>query len=104
MKFAEALNAMDEGFRVKRESWDRMFLFIRTGCFSYDKQLHQIVGDECIQTFENTDDEILKTGVELTPVIILKTNDNKVTEGWVPSQSDMFADDWKILSRFSELK
>ena len=34
---------------------------------------------------------------DMLPSITMKTADNKCVVGWVPSQADMLAEDWKIV-------
>lgn len=99
LNFGQAIEALKQGEKVAREGWNGkgMFIFIRVACYSYNKELHDVVGKECVVRFEKNSEEVGKEAVELLPIIVMKTQDNKVLEGWLPSQTDIFAEDWVIL-------
>ena len=81
MNFGHALELLKRGEKVARKGWNGkgMFLFLATGKqFESDNlgdQLPEIVND----------------------VICMKTAQNTICIGWLASQTDMLADDWKIV-------
>lgn len=92
MSFSAALEALKAGKRVARKGWNGKGMFI------------YLVKETLV------DKEFLRNEASLMPIcdntgvahfnahIDMKTADNKVTVGWNPSQVDMFAEDWEILS------
>lgn len=81
MNFGHALELLKRGEKVARKGWNGkgMFLFLATGKqFESDNlgdQLPEIVND----------------------VICMKTAQNTICIGWLVSQTDMLAEDWKIV-------
>lgn len=81
MNFGHALELLKRGEKVARKGWNGkgMFLFLATGKqFESDNlgdQLPEIVND----------------------VICMKTAQNTICIGWLASQTDMLAEDWKIV-------
>ena len=81
MNFGHALELLKQGEKVARKGWNGkgMFLFLATGKqFESDNlgdQLPEIVND----------------------VVCMKTAQNTICIGWLASQTDMLAEDWKIV-------
>lgn len=82
MNFGEAINCMKDGMKVKREGWNGkgQYIQLATG-ISYKTPNgeivnceHEAIGNKAI-AFHGT------SGVQM---------------GWLASQADMLADDWKI--------
>ena len=79
MDFGEAIKALKQGKRVARAGWNGkgMFLFLAKG-----KDL-----TACICT------------ADMPPCadsVCMKTAQNTIVVGWLASQTDMLADDWRI--------
>ena len=77
MNFGEAIQAMRDGHLVQRAGWN-------------GKGMHLYLEDwlEGVMTF-GADNR------RYEPVIILFTADSKHQPGWLASQADMLADDWR---------
>jgi len=83
MKFGEAIEALKQGKRVARANWTGMYLFLTKG-------------SEVTQARDNTLDKIIqRNGVAvINPHIDMKSADDSFVIGWIPSQSDMLAENW----------
>lgn len=68
MDIGDAVQAMNEGLRVRRAGWNGK------GMYLYKD-----------------------TGSEYEPFVVIKTADNKFQPGWLCSQQDLFALDWEIV-------
>ena len=79
MTVGEALEAMKAGKKVARTGWNGkwMYLYIADG-----KLLTQEIGDG---------------SYHFTDSIVVKTADNRYCIGWLASQTDMLAEDWRIV-------
>lgn len=88
MNFSEALIAVKEGHKIKRSGWNGAGQFvIKAGGYvvsearpGSDYARAGIVGEFTIQ-----------------PHLDLKNTQGHMQPGWVPSQGDLFAEDWEIL-------
>jgi len=80
MNFGHALEALKHGDRVARTGWNGkdMYLFLADG-----KQL-----THCLCSGDMP---------PCTDSICMKTAQNTIVIGWLASQTDMLADDWKII-------
>lgn len=80
MTFGHALEALKHGDRVARTGWNGkdMYLFLADG-----KQL-----THCLCS---------KDMPPCTDSICMKTAQNTIVIGWLASQADMLAEDWKII-------
>lgn len=83
MEFGEAINAVKKGKRIQREGWNGKNQYIELAtCISYRNPRNEIINvshdniGNCALAFVGT------SGVQL---------------GWLASQADMLADDWKII-------
>lgn len=82
--FGDAIRYLKRGLKVARKGWN-------------DKGMFLFVADE-IHFFTKT--ELKKKNDEpydMLPAITMKTADNKCVVGWVPSQTDMLAEDWAFV-------
>lgn len=79
LTFSQALELLKSGARVSRAGWNGagqfVFMMDQNGQAYVFKGEHEPLG--------------------LAPVLALKNAQNVVQPGWVPSQGDMFAKDWK---------
>ena len=95
MKFGEALTLLNAGHPMTREGWNGKGMFIiRAGGYSVPAK------DTRPNSFVN--EAFLKgrgvTHLDILPHIDMWTAQNTYIAGWVASQSDMMAGDWKIHS------
>jgi len=88
MKFGEVIEILSDGkHRAYRKGWHgkNMFIYIEGGkIIPYDK-------------LREPQKSWLGKDMEVAPHFNLYV-DNVVVTGWLASQTDMLADDWKILS------
>lgn len=85
MNFGLAIEAAKMGKRIARKGWNGkgMFLFLAT-----DIEFHTEADLSCVSDLEG----------DLTlPAFVMKTADDHFCVGWLASQTDMLADDWKIV-------
>lgn len=85
MSFGLAIEAAKMGKRIARAGWNGkgMFLFLAT-----DIEFHTKADLSCVSELEG----------DLTlPAFVMKTADDHFCVGWLASQTDMLADDWKIV-------
>ena len=95
MNFGQAIEALKEGKLVTREGWNGKGMFIM-------KQIPVEISLEIIpkmQSVQQSAKEILiERGATLkycNQMLIIKTDGT--ADSWVPSSSDVFAEDWQIL-------
>ena len=93
MKYGEAIEALKAGKMVTRSGWNGkgMFLWLKPAAiikseWCKDPILKGIVDDNGGEMMAN-------------PTVCMKTADNKITTGWVASQTDMMAEDWSIYEK-----
>lgn len=100
MKFGEAIEKVKNGSLVARQGWNGkgMFIFMRpadtlTADFIVNKvkSLPESL-KKWIAKNHGENDEI-KFGAYLC----LKAADGSIANGWLPSQTDMLAEDWEIV-------
>lgn len=79
--FGVALKALKKGEKVSRKGWNgkRMFLFLFDSSFA---------------SFPSAG---LLDGSKVVPSICMKTAQDTIVIGWLASQTDMLAEDWRIL-------
>ena len=76
MTFGIAVERLKKGFKVAREGWNGMYLFLAHG---KDIQSCTGINEKCVD------------------VICMKTAQDTVVFGWLASQTDMLAEDWVIV-------
>lgn len=94
MNFGEALQAVKEGKKIQRNGWNGKGQFvIKAG--GYSVELDKLrPGTHITKEFL----ESLGCGeMEITEHLDLWNSQRQYVPGWVPSQGDMFAEDWQIL-------
>ena len=79
MNFGLAIEALKQSKKVARKGWNGkgMYLYLADG-----KLLTQEIGDG---------------SYPFTDSIVMKTADNRYCIGWLASQTDMLAEDWRIV-------
>lgn len=91
LNFGQTIQYLQEGKLMARKGWNgkNMFLWLKQG-FEIKTEFCK---DPILKSLcENNDGSIIGL-----PTICMKTADNKVMTGWVPTQTDMFAEDWFIV-------
>ena len=82
LTFGEALEAIKQGKKAKRQGWNGKHQYIELGyCFSYMNSIGKIINPH----HEN---------IGSNAIIFHGTSGEQV--GWLASQADMLADDWVI--------
>lgn len=102
MKFGEAIEALKQGKRVARTSWNGkdMFVFrqvpseIKKDIVPKMQSLPQSVKDEFEKRFNDKTEQIDAIYYDNQLAIVGLSN---LISGWAPSVSDCFAEDWVIL-------
>ena len=95
LNFGEAIEALKGGKCVARQGWNGkdMFIYLNKGSLANDLLL---VGD-----YEGIDKSLFEKGdngtVARLPNINMKTASGSTLTGWLASQTDILATDWKIL-------
>ena len=82
MNFGEAIKAVKEGKRIQREGWNGKAQYVELAtCVSYKNTKGEIINVEHDAIGNNALAFVGTSGVQL---------------GWLASQADMLAEDWKI--------
>ena len=94
MNFGKAIEALKEGKLVARDGWDGMFVM---------KQIPAEIGLDIIPRMQSVQqsakDVLIDRGTTLkyeNQMLIIKSDGT--ADSWVPSSSDVFAEDWVILN------
>ena len=94
MNFGTALELIKHGQKVRRTGWNgnNMFLVLAGGYSVLPENLrpHSPI------TAENLEDFGVKE-MEIVPHIDMWTAQKTYMTGWVPSQLDLFANDWELI-------
>lgn len=92
MNFGQAIEALKEGKLVAREGWNGSGLFVM-------KQIPAEIGLEIIPKMQSVQESakqiLVSRGTTLkyeNQMLIIKPNGT--ADSWVPSSSDVFAEDW----------
>lgn len=95
MSFSMALEALKQGKKVARRGWNGkgMFLYFTSGSMVPVIHLKEETASHLVGTRLCECDEC----VTFNGHIDMKTGDGSITIGWVPTQVDMFSNDWEIV-------
>lgn len=106
MNFGEALQELQKGSLVSRKGWNGkdMFLFAREACvmpyseIPYIKSIPLNVRNYYARKTSTIPPELQmqRQHINLTAHIAMKAADDSIVNGWLASQTDMFADDWYV--------
>lgn len=110
--FSDALRHLKAGRLAARAGWNGkgMFIFIRPGdelsvdmIINIVKSLPQSVKDyfDSNGWYDDTTNELLDNNdamVKFSPYICMKAADSTIVNGWLPSQSDILANDWILIT------
>ena len=96
VNFGKVIEALKEGKCIQREGWNGKGLFIF-------KQVPSVIDNSIIPKMQSVPDSAKKilTTRNLEPIyyenqmVIVKPNGT--IDSWVPSSSDIFAEDWVII-------
>ncbi|CAM0063215.1 hypothetical protein VPHF86_0272 [Vibrio phage F86] len=96
MNFERALEAIKDGLRVQREGWNGKDMFVVQMPALYlppynTQEPGPKVND---RTAKHIGED---TPLDCQPYIALFTQDKLWQPGWLPSQADLFAEDWEVL-------
>lgn len=92
LTFGEALEALKLGKKIAREDWNEksMFLFLLPAGTIPKTAIH----DPALKSvLENNG----KDHFEAYGSIRMKTEDDKILTGWLPSDIDLLSEDWQIV-------
>lgn len=95
MNFPQAIEALNEGKIVSRSGWNGKNMFIY-------KTIGNTVDKDFIPKFtslpQSVKDFLSKKGEDVVfrPSITMYTAAGEMQAGWLPSQADIFAEDWGI--------
>ncbi len=107
LTYSEALVAVKEGKLITRTGWaaQGMFVFMRPAdeldidfIVHKVKSLPQAVKNyyACLTNPDIKNGIDGETQIKFTPYLCLKSADNSIVNGWLPSQTDMLANDWYL--------
>lgn len=95
MKFAQALTYLEQSNRITREKWNGGFIYLTTASILNRSQFK----DETRNfLFDSPDSDHDTSIITIQSHIDKKNEDDTITIGWMPTQEDMFAEDWNVLS------
>jgi hypothetical protein len=91
MIFGVALEALKAGDKITREGWNgkNMYLWL--------KPATTVKSEWCKDPILKDIADSNNGEIEALGTICMKTADNKVLTGWLASQTDLLAEDWKVL-------
>jgi len=92
MTFGLAIEAMKAGSRVARMGWNGKGMWLSLGHGCKDLPAESFWNQHTKEFAENNGGT-----AEVLPYIIMKTAAGEVLMGWLASQSDMLAEDWRIV-------
>ena len=90
--FDGALQAMEAGHKVAREGWNGKGMWICKG-----EGNPSLPADKFWNPHTRAFAEQNGGFAEVLPYLILKTADGKILMGWLASQTDMLAKDWRVV-------
>ena len=94
MDFGDAIRALKQGKRVSRLGWGTAYLWLLPAA--------QVKAEWCKEPHLKALAESKGGEIECLGSIRMFTTDFKVLTGWVPSQTDMLAEDWVITAEKGE--
>lgn len=98
MNFGEALELIKQGYRVARRGWNgkKMCIFLTKGSnvpYAKLKQHNQ----DALSCARSEDIDCDNTVIHICDHIDMIAADGSIVVGWLASQTDMLAEDWKIV-------
>lgn len=98
LSFSEALIALKAGHRVARTGWNGSDQWLSAPNTN-------VIKAHADQFWSGNNHDYAKANggfVEIPPYITIKNAQGQVQIGWVPSQGDLFANDWVILEKTAD--
>ena len=96
MNFGKAIEELKKGKKVSRNGWNGkgMFIYLTSGSevpvvSLKPETANHLFGERILECDET---------VTINPHIDMKADDDSIVIGWLASQTDMFAEDWHIVS------
>lgn len=91
MDFGWALKALKAGKKVRRKNWDCL------GAFLWLKPATNVKAEWCKDPLLKELAEQAGGEVPASDTICMFTAQRTILTGWIPQQSDMFAEDWEVI-------
>ena len=101
MNFGQAIEALKQGQAVARHGWNGkgMYLFLNKG--SHDFHSKDGVNVEVVEHIDGVSATLFEGGdvdtITRLPNINMRAASGSIVTGWLASQTDMLAEDWRIL-------
>jgi hypothetical protein len=98
MDFGKALVALKEGSDIARRGWNGkgMYLSLNKGSHDFTKALDTKPYIDGV--FQDLFEPAGSGTITRMPNINMRTASGSIVTGWIPSQPDMLAEDWEIIS------
>lgn len=96
MNFGHALVALKAGAKVARAGWNGKGMWIALTPGSAFEARYAKCGHAAAKRADEIGDP--EGEIELLPHIDMRTADGSICVGWLASQADMLADDWRIVA------
>ena len=90
--FSEALQALKDGYRVQRSGWNGKNMWIALGAGNAELPADKFWNPHSKAHAENNGGS-----ATVDSYFIMKTAQDTIQMGWVPSQADMLAEDWVVI-------
>lgn len=91
MDFGNAIKALKLGKKVRRKKWDSV------GVFLWLKPATNVKAEWCKDPMLKALAEQNGGEIPACDTICMFTAQHTILTGWIPQQSDMFAEDWEIV-------
>jgi hypothetical protein len=92
MTFGDAIDGLKRGYRMTREGWNGKDTWL-----SYSPGSEGLAAEKFWSPHNRKFAEQNGGKADVLPCITMKTADGKILMGWLASQTDMLADDWKAV-------
>jgi hypothetical protein len=95
LAFGDAIRAMETGLKVQREGWNGKGMWI---ALSGLEGAREVQAADLWSVHARIHAREQGGSAKVLPCIIMKTATGEILMGWLASQSDMLAKDWRIVS------
>ena len=93
MSFGEALEALKQGYKLARSGWNGKDQYVVAQALTTTTEASKIWN-----IHNKAHAEKLGGYIDVAPYFTLKTAQNTLAMGWIPSTSDLFANDWVVVA------
>jgi len=107
LTFGEAVDAAKQGNVIVREGWNGkgMFVFMRPGDELPVNTLLSVKSlPKKVKDYYELKHMPITHGknpwIKFTPYLCMKTADDNIVNGWLPSQTDILTEDWSVINGF----